>query len=296
MKLAAVDIGSNAVRLLFAKVSFDKENLIFKKLALVRLPIRLGEDVFLKGKISEKKIAKLSKALLSFQLLSEVYGIINFRVCATSAMRNASNKEEVLNRIKEELGINIDIIDGEEEAKLIFNNHLTSQLDPEKKYLHVDVGGGSTELTVFCNGEKLAASSFKIGTLRLKNNLVKEKDWKELISWIELVKEKYKPEISIGTGGNINQLYKTCGLANNVLFKYNQLKETSEILKKYSLEERIIKFQYRRDRADVIIHASKIYLNVMKAFQIEEMIVPKIGLADGIIYQLWKYQNNIPVN
>lgn len=292
MRFAAVDIGSNAVRLLFCQVRVEQLGLVIKKISLVRLPIRLGEDVFVKGDISEQNISNLSKALISFKLLSEVYDVANYRVCATSAMRDAENGKAVVDRIKKESGVEIEIIEGEEEAQLIFDTQLVEQLDKNKTYLYVDVGGGSTEISVFFDGEKLASRSFKIGTIRLKNNLVSTTDWEEMNRWMDEVNNKYHPEIGIGTGGNINALYKLCDYDKDELFQYEKLKEISKTLNEYSIKERMEVFDLRADRADVITHASKIYLGAIEHFGVNEMIVPKIGVADGIIYQLYKKQIN----
>ncbi len=288
MKFAAVDIGSNAVRLLFCQVRIEKAGLVVKKISLIRLPIRLGEDVFVKGSISELNIDKLSKALLSFKLLADVYEVVDYRICATSAMREAKNGKTVVDTIKKQSGVEIEIIEGDEEAQLLFDTQLVKELDQNKTYMYVDVGGGSTEISILSNGEKMTSKSFRIGTIRLKNAVVPNKDWDNMYEWMEGVKEKYHPEIAIGTGGNINALYKLCGLENNAVLKYQKLNKMSKTLKKYSINERIEKFELRSDRADVITHASKIYLGAMKTFGIKQMIVPKIGVADGIIYQLWK--------
>jgi exopolyphosphatase/guanosine-5'-triphosphate,3'-diphosphate pyrophosphatase len=288
MRFAAVDIGSNAVRLLFCQVSLDRNGLVIKKISLVRLPIRLGEDVFVKGSISEENISKLSKALQAFKLLSDVYDIVDYRVCATSAMREAENSIAVVERIKKETAVKIEVVKGEEEAQLIFDTNLTEKLDKNKTYMYIDVGGGSTEITIFLNQKKLASKSFKIGTIRLKNKLVSNTLWDDMTAWMKDSKEKFNPEIAIGTGGNINTLYKLCRLDNNAILKYKQLKKISQTLKKYSIEERMERFELRPDRADVITQASNIYIEAMKTFEIKRMIVPKIGVADGIIYQLWK--------
>ena len=288
MRFAAVDIGSNAVRLLFCQVSSDRNGLVIKKISLVRLPIRLGEDVFVKGSISEVNISKLSKALQAFKLLSDVYDILDYRVCATSAMREAENSIAVVEIIKKETAVKIEVVKGEEEAQLIFDTNLTEKLDQNKTYMYIDVGGGSTEITIFLNQKKLASKSFKIGTIRLKNKLVSNTLWDDMTDWMKDSKEKFNPEIAIGTGGNINTLYKLCRLDNNAILKYKQLKKISQTLKKYSIEERMERFELRPDRADVITHASNIYIEAMKAFEIKRMIVPKIGVADGIIYQLYK--------
>ena len=193
MRFAAVDIGSNAVRLLFCQVRLEKTGLVVKKISLVRLPIRLGEDVFVKGSITEENISKLSKALQSFKLLSDVYEVESYRVCATSAMRDAKNGKAVVEQVKEESGIDIEIIDGKEEAQLIFDTNLVEKLDKDKTYLYVDVGGGSTEITIFSDGQKLVSKSFKIGTIRLKNAVVPNALWHEMAVWMEEVKENMIP-------------------------------------------------------------------------------------------------------
>jgi len=288
VRFAAVDIGSNAVRLLFCQVRLGEAGLVVKKISLVRLPIRLGEDVFVNGHISEQKISKLSKALTSFRLLSDVYDVEDYRVCATSAMREAINGAAVVERIKKEAGIDIEVIGGEEEAQLIFDTQLAEILDKTKTYMYVDVGGGSTEITIFSDGEKQISKSFKIGTIRMKNKVVSANVWEEMYTWMDVVNAQYHPEIGIGTGGNINALYKLCGYDKDEICEYKKLKEISHTLKKYSIKERMEIFEIRADRADVITHASKIYLGVMEHFGIRDMLVPKIGVADGIVYQLNK--------
>lgn len=287
MRFAAVDIGSNAVRLLFCEVYPGDPYPTIKKITLIRLPIRLGQDVFVQGDISDTNISKLSKTLHSFKLLVDVYDVIDYRICATSAMREAKNGEKVIQSIKKEVGMNIEIIDGKEEAQLIFDTHIAEKLDQTGTYLYIDVGGGSTELTLFSNGEKITSNSFKIGTIRLKNKIVSDEDWEEMKNWIQEMKAVYQVDMTIGTGGNINKLYKLCGLENYQLLEYDDLSKMDKFIGKYSIEERIAKLDLRADRADVITHAAKIYLTVMKEAATTKMFVPKVGLADGIIYQLY---------
>ncbi|MEQ8324621.1 MAG: exopolyphosphatase [Vicingaceae bacterium] len=288
MRYSAVDIGSNAVRMLFAEVFKNKEGeIVFRKISLVRLPIRLGEDAFIHGKIKKARIEKLSKTLQSFKLLNEVYSVVDSRVCATSAMREASNSAEIIERIEKETGINIEILAGKKEAEIIYENHIAESLNPKGCYLYVDVGGGSTEISIFKQGQRIKTESFDIGTLRIKNKLVKNKTWNEMEEWLEQNSTKYEPLLIIGTGGNINRLYKQAKLKDYAPFYYKDLKVVSLNLKRYSLKERIEVLGLRPDRADVIIPASEIFLSIMKWSGIKEIMVPKLGLADGIIHELY---------
>jgi exopolyphosphatase/guanosine-5'-triphosphate,3'-diphosphate pyrophosphatase len=291
MRFASVDIGSNAVRLLFCEVYPFQNSHIIKKTSLVRLPIRLGEDVFLTKTVSEKNIEKLIKSLEAFKKLVDVYDVITYRVCATSAMREAENGADVIDVVKKYTGIDIEIIDGEIEAELIFETHVAEKIDTKGTFLYMDVGGGSTELTLFSNGEKIISKSFRIGTIRLKNDLVTSLTWEELINWVIKVRKKYQPSMIIATGGNINKIYKLCGLENYKLLEYSTLKQMYKFLNKHSVEERIVQLGLKPDRADVITHASNLYLKVMKAAKVKDIFVPKVGLADGIIEQLYAKHN-----
>jgi exopolyphosphatase/guanosine-5'-triphosphate,3'-diphosphate pyrophosphatase len=286
MRFAAVDIGSNAVRLLFCDVDVYQNHKDVKKISLVRLPIRLGEDVFTKKKISAKNTNQLIKALIAFKNLVDVYDVVAFRVCATSAFREAKNGKEVIEKVKKKTNITIEIIDGDTEAKLILETHVTDMLNPKGTYLYIDVGGGSTELSIIANGKPIQSKSFKIGTIRLKNDLVSESTWKEMKNWIEKSIKKHQPELAIGTGGNINKLYKMCGLKDYKLFDYKQLEEINLFIEQHSIEERILKLGLKSDRADVITHAAKVYLTVLAAAKVDKMFIPKLGLADGVVYKL----------
>lgn len=291
MRFSAVDIGSNAVRLLFAEVYKNKEGEdVFRKISLVRLPIRLGEDAFIHGKIHEEKAEKLQKTLEAYNLLNEVYGVIGHRVCATSAMREASNSAELIEKVRNSCGIDIEILPGKREAEIIYENHVAETLNPKGSYLYVDVGGGSTELSIFKRGERIKSESFDIGTLRLKNKLVKESTWKKMKYWLLKNCNKYEPLLIIGTGGNINALYSLAKLKDYAPLFYKQLKDLNTQLKAYSVEEKIDKFRMRPDRADVIVPASDIFLKIMKWSSIMEIMVPKLGLADGIIHELYNQQ------
>ncbi|MDT8413406.1 MAG: exopolyphosphatase [Vicingaceae bacterium] len=287
MRFAAVDIGSNAVRLLFCEVYPTETFPQLKKISLVRLPIRLGEDVFTTGEISPTNAKKLLKTLIAFKHLTEVYGVLDYEICATSAMREATNGKEIADQIKTETDLDINIIEGNMEADIIFETHVAEKIDQNGTYLYMDVGGGSTELTLFSKGQKITSHSFKIGTIRLKNDMVKKSTWLEMKNWVEALKDEHTIDMIIGTGGNINSIYTLCGLSNYKVLKYTKLKQMDEFLNEHTLEERKLKLGLRPDRADVITHASKIYLTVMKKAGVKDMFVPKVGLADGIINQLY---------
>lgn len=288
MRFSAVDIGSNGVRVLFSEVFRTSEGKdAFRKISLIRLPIRLGEDAFLKGTISKSGIKKLLRTLSAYKLLNEVYGVVDFRICATSAMRDASNRKEVIERIREETGLEIEVLNGKKEAEIIYENHIAESLNPKGCYLYVDVGGGSTELSLFRKGKLLKSESFDVGTLRIKNDIVKKESWAELKSWLVEYCEIYEPLLIIGTGGNINRLYKLARLKDYAPLYYRQLKELSAQLENMTNDQRIEKLGLREDRADVIVPASEIFLKVMKWSNISEIMVPKLGLADGIIHSLY---------
>jgi exopolyphosphatase/guanosine-5'-triphosphate,3'-diphosphate pyrophosphatase len=287
MRLSAVDIGSNAVRFLFIEVINDKNTPIFKKLSLLRLPIRLGEDVFVKGKISKEKQTHLVEAFGAYKHLLNVFEVEKFRICATSAMRDAINGKETADLVKKQTGLNIEIIDGNNEATLIYDTHVAEIFGKDNTYLYVDVGGGSTELTLFVKGEMKLSHSFKIGTIRIKNDLVSHRSWDEMEQWIKQNIKPYKPKAAIGTGGNINKIYKMLDGKNYAPISYSKIKNLKEQLEEYTYEERIRELGLKPDRADVIIPAAKIYLSVMKWSGVKEMLVPKVGLADGIIHELY---------
>lgn len=292
-KLAGIDIGSNAIRLLVSNaIVKEKKTPIFKKSALVRVPIRLGADSFIKGKISENNKERMIKAMQAFKLLMEVHGVERYKACATSAMREATNGNEVVQNILHESGITIDIIDGKKEAAIIFSTDLTNIIEKDKSYLYIDVGGGSTELTVFSKGKIVNSKSFKIGTVRL---LDKENDfenlWQEMKVWIKTHTHNLKKVLAIGSGGNINKIFKLSGKPINKPLSYTYIQTYYRFLKKLNYEQRITELSLNPDRADVIIPATKIYLSAMKWSGSKKIYVPKIGLADGIVKSL--YFNNI---
>lgn len=286
MRYAAIDIGSNAVRLLIADIIENEKDISFKKNTLIRVPLRLGDDAFLDKRISAKKADDLFKTMLAFKNLIEVYKVEDYRACATSAMREAENGSEVVKRIREEAGINLEIVEGQNEASIIYSSHIDQTLDRKKNYLYIDVGGGSTELSLFANGKAEASKSFQIGTVRMLDNADKEETWNEMKEWSKENCKKYADLIGIGTGGNINKLFKLSGEKEGSALALKQLKELETHLNSYSLKERITVLGLNQDRADVIIPATEIYLTVMKWAGINEIFVPRVGMVDGIIQLL----------
>jgi len=287
-KYAAIDIGSNAVRLLISNIVEEKgSDTRFKKSSLVRVPVRLGADVFINEEISENNVHRMLQTMQAFKLLMETHGVVKYKACATSAMREANNGKEVAKLIKKKTGIQIDIIEGEEEAAIIAATDLQSYIDVNKNYLYVDVGGGSTEFSVIVKGEKIASKSFKIGTVRLLNDMVKKDAWIELEQWIKQQTTSYDKIEVIGSGGNINKIFKVSGKAMGKPLSYFYLTSYYNMLQTYSYEERISILDLNQDRADVIIPATRIYLSAMKGSGAKDIYVPKIGLADGIIKSMY---------
>ncbi|MDO6803541.1 exopolyphosphatase [Wenyingzhuangia sp. 1_MG-2023] len=289
-KYAAIDIGSNAVRLLITDV-IEKDggaSVKFKKSALVRVPIRLGEDTFVHGEISEKKIIRLTDAMNAFQLLMSIHGVEKYKACATSAMRDASNGDYVIDRILKKTGVKIDIIDGKIEAQIIATTDLGELLDKTKSYLYVDVGGGSTEMTIYKNGEINKSKSFKMGTVRMlnqKDNLREE--WTQMKNWVKTNTKGIKNMSLIGSGGNINKIYKMSGRTDGSPLSYIYMRANYKYLKAMTYDERISELDLNQDRADVIIPATKIYVSAMKWSEARKIYVPKIGLSDGIVKSLY---------
>jgi exopolyphosphatase/guanosine-5'-triphosphate,3'-diphosphate pyrophosphatase len=288
LRFASIDIGSNAVRLLLSNVIESKRKPVFKKAELVRVPLRLGEDAFIKGRISKIKISKLISAMKAFRHLIDAFDVVSYRACATSAMREAKNASSVIKQIWREAKIKVEVIDGKTEADMIYSNHVEENLNKKNSYLYIDVGGGSTELTLFSKGKCLTSQSFNIGTIRLLHKKVNKEYWDFFRAWIKLETKNIRPLIAIGSGGNINKLYKMGEKKGNKPVSYKKLKALSEKIESYSYEERIKFLGLHVDRADVIVPASKIVLSVMKTADIDEMIVPQIGLADGLIHELYE--------
>ena len=291
MRFASIDIGSNAVRLLLSDVIQSKKKPVFKKAEFVRVPLRLGEDAFTKKKISKDKIEKLISSMKAFKYLMDAFDASDYRACATSAMREAKNSIQIIKRIWKESKIKVEVIGGKEEADIIYSNHVEESLNKKNSYLYIDVGGGSTELTLFSKGKCIASQSFNIGTLRLLHKKVNKEYWDFFRAWIKLETKNIYPLIAIGSGGNINKMYKMLEKKNNKSISYKKLKALSEKIESHTYEERIKFLGLHVDRADVIVPASKIVLNVMKAAEIEDMIVPQIGLADGLIHSLYERSN-----
>lgn len=288
LRFAAIDIGSNAMRILFEQVIETPDGPIFKKLSLIRLPVRLGDDAFLRGSISKKKEEHLIDLAHAYNHLSRIFEVDHFRATATSAMRDSSNGPAIIERIKSEVGIDIEIIPGEEEAQILYESIFnTGKIDEAKSYMFIDVGGGSTEINFYENGERKKWRSFDLGSVRLKEGVVKEETIKEFESWISENAKIFKPAYAVGTGGNINKLYKLCGLVNWKNLHRNKLKKQIDFLETISQEEMINKHDIKPDRADVIVPGGMVYFQAMKVAGIAEMIVPKVGLADGLIRRLY---------
>jgi exopolyphosphatase/guanosine-5'-triphosphate,3'-diphosphate pyrophosphatase len=291
-KFAAIDIGSNAIRLLTHNVIEEQgKKTQFRKSALIRVPVRLGEDSFTVGEISERNVARMVKTMLAFKLLMDVAGVQNYRACATSAMREANNGNEVINLIAEKSGIQIEVIDGKQEAAIIASTDLKEIIKEDQSYLYIDVGGGSTEFTLFTKGKIKLSKSFKLGTVRLLKDLVKETTWLRLQEWIqENVKDAPKLSI-IGSGGNINKLHKMSGRKEGEPLSYIWLNAQYRFLESLSYDDRVSELGLNPDRADVIIPATRIFLSAAKWSGAKKIHVPKIGLSDGIIKNLYYSQN-----
>lgn len=291
-KYAAIDIGSNAVRMLIANIIEEKgKEPKFKKSSLIRVPIRLGQDAFTSGEISHENIVKMKDTMNAFSLLMKSYGVERYMACATSAMREAVNGGDVLLVVKETSGIEIEVIDGKKEAAIIASTDLKTLIDQDKSYLYVDVGGGSTEFTVFSRGKIINSKSFKIGTVRLINKTVDESVWGKIEAWIKKNTANLDRINMIGSGGNINKLHKLSGKTVDKPLSYIFLNAQYHFLNAMSYTERVTEIGLNPDRADVIIPALRIYLNAMKWSGSKKVYVPKIGLSDGIIKTLY-YSDN----
>ena len=287
-KYAAIDIGSNAVRLLISNIIEQEGRPVqFKKNSLVRLPIRLGADVFLNNEISEENRRRIIDTMLAFRLLMKSHKVVKYKACATSAMRESVNGKDVVNSVLAQSGISIDVIEGEEEAAIIAATDLNKFIDHGKTYLYVDVGGGSTEFTIINQGVQVASRSFKIGTVRLLNDMVDKESWLELEIWIKEHTKRFERVDLIGSGGNINKIFKDSGKIFGKPLSYFYMTSYYNMLQSYSYEERITELNLNQDRADVIIPAMRIYLSAMKWASAKNIYVPKIGLADGIIKSIY---------
>ena len=287
-KYGAIDIGSNAIRLLITTViEQEGKETKFKKTSLIRVPIRLGADVFIDGKISKENYSRMKDSMKAFKLLMKSHNVVKYRACATSAMREAENGSEVVKKIKKKTGIKIEIIDGNDEAKIIASTNIKTYLAHDKVFLYVDVGGGSTELTIYANGKTVTSKSFKLGTVRLINNMVKDSMWDQVKSWINENTKDYNHITLLGTGGNINSTYKFSGTKLGNPLSYEYLEEYYKTVNSLSYDDRISILNMNPDRADVIVPALKIYISAMKWSGAKCVYVPKIGLSDGIIKSLY---------
>jgi exopolyphosphatase/guanosine-5'-triphosphate,3'-diphosphate pyrophosphatase len=287
MRLAAIDIGSNAARLLIQDITTYKDgSLDYTKVNLLRVPLRLGFDVFESGIISEYKTNELIETLKAYRHLMKVYDVKSYRACATSAMRDAKNGKEIVARVQKEIGLNIEIITGSQEAEILYETHLAEKLDNKSNYLYIDVGGGSTELTLYSNNKVTYKQSFNIGTIRLLKNKVDVAIWDEMK--VALKKYCKSNTVAIGSGGNINKVFSISKRKNGKPLSLDILKEYYKEMNALTVEERIHKYGFKEDRADVIVPALNIYTTVMRWANISEIFVPQIGLADGIIKLLYK--------
>ncbi|WP_428331446.1 exopolyphosphatase [Mucilaginibacter sp.] len=286
MRYGAIDIGSNAVRLLIADIIENNGSVSFKKNTLIRVPLRLGDDAFLDHHLSGKKSADLVKTMQAFSKLMEVYKVTDYKAYATSAMREAKNGDEVVKLVKTEANIDLEIIHGQKEAGIIYASHAELNIDKSKNYLYIDVGGGSTELSLFSAGEMWASRSFNIGTIRMLDNQDTEETWNEMRDFIRENTKQFKVILGIGTGGNINKLYKLSEEKDKAPLTFGKLKALYTYLSSFSLKDRINVLGLNQDRADVIIPACEIYMTVMKWANIKSIYVPTVGLVDGIIQTL----------
>jgi exopolyphosphatase/guanosine-5'-triphosphate,3'-diphosphate pyrophosphatase len=288
VRLAAIDIGSNAARLLITDVNPGLKDVPeFIKVVLVRVPLRLGFDVFDKGEISVTKAEKIIKTVKAYKLLLDVYEVKHLKACATSAMRDAVNAAEIIKKVKSETGIDIQIISGQEEASLIYENHIAENMATDESYLYIDVGGGSTELTFFSDNKLVFKESFNIGTIRLLKNQVTEAAWDEMKEFIRQKTKGYHHVTAIGSGGNINKIFSLSKRKEGKPLTLDLLRDYYKEFSNLSVAQRISLHKLREDRADVIVPALLIYINTMRWADAEEIYVPKIGLADGLIHTLY---------
>ena len=288
MILAAIDIGSNAARLLISEVVKHDKEIEFNKLNLIRIPLRLGFDVFEKGYIGFRKKKMLINTIDAFSALMKVYEVDHYIACATSAMRDASNSKEIIKEIKAETGIKVEVISGDLEAEIIYENHIAELLDANKSYLYIDVGGGSTEVTLFHKSAVAFQKSFNIGTVRILTNKVEDATWEDLKQTLKEIGRTYPKLVAIGSGGNINKIYSMINSKNLKSIPIEVIREFHRVLEPMTVEERMHTYLLKRDRADVIVPALNIYAYTMKWANIDEIYVPKIGLADGLINHLYE--------
>ena len=289
MRLAAIDIGSNAARLLISEVKISAEGEpVFNKLNLIRVPLRLGFDVFENNEISEEKTIMVMQTMKAYRHLINAYGITYIKACATSAMRDARNAPDIIRKIKMETDITIEVISGEAEASYIYENHIAEKMSKDDAYLYIDVGGGSTELTFFSNEKLVFKESFNIGTIRLLKNMVTESHWNNMKDFVKAKIRNYRSVIAIGSGGNINKVFSLSKKKEGKPLPFELLRDYYKKLRGFTMEDRMRVYKLREDRADVIVPALLIYINIMRWTEAKDIYVPRIGLADGLIQHLYR--------
>jgi len=296
INFAAIDIGSNAVRLLIKSIVPGDPSDSFTKVLMVRVPLRLGQESFVTGKINGDKEKQLIRLMKAFKHLIKVYNVTDYRACATAAMREAKNSNALVKEIRKETDLKIEVINGQEEASIIYESHFGDNLNKDQNYIFVDVGGGSTELSLMINGELSESKSYDIGTVRLLNDKVKEVEFERLNYDLSELKELYKVNDIIGSGGNIIKLNSLAKTRKNTKLSLQKLEDLNNTLKQFTVDELITNYKLKPDRADVITHAGDIYITVAKGVGASHVIVPTIGLADGIIHMLyvkWKEKNKV---
>ncbi len=294
LQFAAIDIGSNAVRLLIMSITPDNPEESFSKSLMIRVPLRLGQESFVDGKISDSKSKNLIRLMKAFKHLMKVYDVTDYRVCATAAMREAKNAKDLVKEIKKETDMKVEVIDGHEEAIIIYESHFTYNLNEHQNYVFVDVGGGSTEVSLLVNGDLIQSKSYNIGTVRLLNNRVNAEEYDILHKDLAELKEQYQINDLIASGGNIIKLNSLAKVRKDRKLSLATLETLNSELKQYSVDELIEKYKLKPDRADVITLAGNIYIDVAKSVGAKSFIVPQIGLIDGIIHMLyvkWKEKN-----
>ena len=293
-KFAAIDIGSNAIRILIANIIQTEHNVVFQKNSLIRSPVRLGEDSFTLGEISPKSLKRFVKTMKAFKLLMNIHGVSHYKAFATSALREANNSSYVIKTVKKKAGIKVEIIDGTKEAEIISNSKISEFINTQKTFLFVDVGGGSTEFTFINEGNHVVSKSFKIGTVRLINNLIDDRVWIGIENWIKKNSMKYEKITLMGSGGNINKLFKLSNIKEGKPLSKIKLSQLFYQLEKLNYEERVLKFELNPDRADVIVPAARIYLKALEWSGGQKIYVPRFGLSDGMIKYMYKNFNNRP--
>mgnify|MGYP000055266368 CR=1 FL=1 len=296
LKFAAIDIGTNAVRLLFSNVIEYQDKVTFKKASLVRVPVRLGYDVFHQGRIGEVKRQMLISTMHAFHHLINVHNVIDFRACATSAMREAENGPQLVDLVRNRTGIEIEIIDGQTEAEIIYSNRIVDLIDNTRSYLYVDVGGGSTEITLFAQNKVEMSYSFNIGTIRILKDKAEPDEYARMQRFLGRARQQYPSLQIIGSGGNINKIAKLTGIKYMSPIPYQEIRKIYDQILPYTMEERVRVLGLNPDRADVIIPAARLFMQVMKWSNAKSILVPKFGVADGIVRQLYyNYKSHVGV-